>query len=447
MIRATRFGLLALAALLGACPAPAGGGGSPHPSLSGPGGPVWIVQGQSASVDLTVNRDGATGPLTVTASGLPAGVSAAPVAVPDGAATATLTLSATVSAAQGPAGATLALSGASQASAALNLFVRGPAGSLDTTFATGGVFDRQLGATYSDLTAAAALPDGSLLAAGTADSTGSTVLDALIVKFRPDGSLDPAFGAGGQRRFAAPGGLDTTILALAVEGDGKILFLRQVNAVPTAYDLTRLNPDGSVDTSYAAGGQTPGRAEVGTAAAHPAALAVAPDGWAALAGRYDQSPDFVLRGNAKADGTGSSFLAQRVFDGNAAFTAVAYDPVHGDFVVAGRSLDAPTSPAPRYLISRAGADPAHPVPDPWTQPWFALGRGSATDAAYAVTVDAQGGVIAAGISGTDAGRHPFGVARVLPTGGPDLNFGPDGTGFEQVGVDGLGARGVAVVNG
>ncbi len=65
-----------------------------------------------------------------------------------------------------------------------------------------------------------------------------------IARLNPDGSLDSS--------FVLEKGADATILAIALQPDGKILIggiFSQYNDVPRKH-LARLNPDGSLDVGF-----------------------------------------------------------------------------------------------------------------------------------------------------------------------------------------------------
>ncbi|HEX2863119.1 MAG TPA: hypothetical protein VHN99_01015, partial [Deinococcales bacterium] len=267
--------------------------------------------------------------------------------------------------------------------------------------------------------------------------------DALVVKFRRDGRLDPAFGTAGIRRLSA--GVESSGVALAVQADGKILVLRLVLAAAQHYLLTRLNADGSVDETYAAAGPTPGTALIDEGQASHAlfAVAAAPDGRAVVAGWADFMPAVGLLRAVNADGTLSGSATAALGSGGT-FTAVAYDAAHDDFVAAGPLVASPT--VHEFAFARAKLTPGGAAvdPGPWTGALAFLSPGVDTGTPFALTLDDRGRAVAAGDAG---GTRRFAIARLLPGGGPDPNFGPSGTGIVQVGLDGPGARGVIAAGG
>jgi uncharacterized delta-60 repeat protein len=89
-------------------------------------------------------------------------------------------------------------------------------------------------------------PDGKILIGGWFTQI-SGLPNARIGRLNPDGSVDPSFRTGL--------GFDDDVLSIVVQPDGKILVAGEFNyfdGEQRAY-LTRLNPDGSRDESFAAG--------------------------------------------------------------------------------------------------------------------------------------------------------------------------------------------------
>ncbi|MCC2955192.1 hypothetical protein LK542_06110 [Massilia sp. IC2-477] len=127
-------------------------------------------------------------------------------------------------------------------------------GSLDTGFGTNGVV-RVPGTPNQDYVfRVVAQDDGSVLTLGITGGVTSTNGDVTITRFRPDGSLDAAFGNGGQVRFLGRG-MGSDYASLVVK-DGKILVFGAVNDTTQGMAsalVLRLNADGSFDTSFGAG--------------------------------------------------------------------------------------------------------------------------------------------------------------------------------------------------
>jgi len=111
-----------------------------------------------------------------------------------------------------------------------------PDGSLDSTF------NPNKGAN-SSVNTIALQPDGKILIGGAFTEYDGTPRNR-IARLNPDGSLDSSFNP--------KKGANDTILAIALQPDGKILIggiFARYNDVPSKH-LARLNPDGSLDASF-----------------------------------------------------------------------------------------------------------------------------------------------------------------------------------------------------
>ncbi len=121
------------------------------------------------------------------------------------------------------------------------------------TFSAGG-HDRLFGAIFDD--------QNNLLAVGvTSNGTISPDLESIVVRIRPDGTLDPTFGTNGVfRRNLVAGGTVETARGIVIQSDGRIVVSAAVD-VPGATDareadvaLFRLTRTGTVDASFGTNG-------------------------------------------------------------------------------------------------------------------------------------------------------------------------------------------------
>lgn len=120
-----------------------------------------------------------------------------------------------------------------------------PDGSLDLTFALSA-----LGIVPTpDFYAVALLPDGKILVGGAFNLMGADGrFRYCLARLNSDGTLDEAFFAGNY----TSGGLDSTVHAILVQPDGRILIggaFTQILGSPRQR-IARLNVDGSVDTTF-----------------------------------------------------------------------------------------------------------------------------------------------------------------------------------------------------
>jgi uncharacterized delta-60 repeat protein len=146
-----------------------------------------------------------------------------------------------------------------------------PDGSLDPTFGTGGIVTTPVGGGDSEAYGVALQPDGKIVAGGVAtDSNGNS---SALVRYLPDGSLDTTFGTDGVVVVTEAG--ENGFAAIARQPDGKILGVGQSSSAVWPWattPLTRFNSDGALDSSFGNGGVSD--APTGPAAA----LALQPDG-------------------------------------------------------------------------------------------------------------------------------------------------------------------------
>jgi uncharacterized delta-60 repeat protein len=130
-------------------------------------------------------------------------------------------------------------------------------GTLDTAFGSGGQIVPPIYA-YSGVLSAALQADGKILVAGCKCGTG---YDFALVRYNADGSLDTSFGVGGiaQTDIGGWGSYYDYATAVAVQADGKIVVAGMTGTYwPTpswTSVLVRYNADGSLDTSFGAGGK------------------------------------------------------------------------------------------------------------------------------------------------------------------------------------------------
>jgi uncharacterized delta-60 repeat protein len=121
-------------------------------------------------------------------------------------------------------------------------------------------------------------PDGKIILAGSTDARGGS--DVAVARLNTDGSLDETFGQDG-KAIIDLGGSDNG-LAVALQPDGKIIVAGgTLFGAALDFGVTRLQQNGSVDTTFGKGGKSIvdfGQNEIATA------IALQPDGKIILAG-------------------------------------------------------------------------------------------------------------------------------------------------------------------
>jgi uncharacterized delta-60 repeat protein len=121
-------------------------------------------------------------------------------------------------------------------------------GSLDNSFGTDGLVDTQVAGLAASVTVQA---DGKILLAGGGEQEGSG-FDFKIIRLNQDGSLDTSFGNAGVAVLDLTGDRDMA-RDITVLADGKILVAGQSTYFGNPdFSLIRLNPDGTLDTTFGA---------------------------------------------------------------------------------------------------------------------------------------------------------------------------------------------------
>jgi uncharacterized delta-60 repeat protein len=131
----------------------------------------------------------------------------------------------------------------------------GAPGDLDPTFGTGGV-----SVTFGPQDTAHAIiqqADGKLVVAGTSAGDGRN--HVMVVRYQTDGRVDTASGPGGKVIITVGGSSGAN--ALALQPDGKLLVAGFFNASPEACGscgvlLVRYGPEGDLDPSFGNDGVT-----------------------------------------------------------------------------------------------------------------------------------------------------------------------------------------------
>ncbi len=134
--------------------------------------------------------------------------------------------------------------------------------------------------------------DSKFVVAGTASdsATRPVATDFALARYNSDGSLDPTFGIGGETSVPFSDSAAEQANALALAPDGKIIVAGsafKTFATPPDFALRRYNSDGSIDTSFGAGGAVTTDFAGGTDNAQ--ALAIQADGNVVVAGRAFRS--------------------------------------------------------------------------------------------------------------------------------------------------------------
>lgn len=314
--------------------------------------------------------------------------------------------------------------GSAQAAPATQTSSLGPRGEVTTTF----------GLKTDDVAQALAVQaDGRIVVAGY--SLGGSGADEdfrfALARYRADGTLDPKFGAGG--KVTTDFGTGSTAAAVALQQDGKIVVAGDTFNRPDAdFALARYNANGTLDSSFGAGGKT---TIPGPTADFVDAIALQPDGKIVVAGSSgspQQRDDGFALARLNADGTlDTSFgsggtLTTRFSESSDDFAwAVAVQPdgkvvaVGTDFVY---SRESPADFALARYSSSGALDPTFGSGGKVTTNF-----GATSDFANAAVLQPDGKIVAAGYTFLGrTGPSAFALARYTPDGELDPTFGVGG---------------------
>lgn len=339
-------------------------------------------------------------------------------------------------------------------------------GSLDTTFGAGGKVTTAISTSasadsffhYADTATAVVIqPDGKILVGGKT-SNGSK-LDFALVRYNANGTLDTTFGAGGKVVTAiGPGNDDLNGMALQTVIEGgtptiKIVVAGSVySGTSTDFALARYNLNGSLDTTFGAGGKVITAISPSRDTAND--LVIQPDGKIVLAGTSGGSGDFTLARYFGSDTTisngsdttiskagsldptfGASGIATAVSPSHESGNAVALQ-TDGSLIIAGSRTDGANKQD--TALARFHAEGTLDTTfgtEGFVVRSFGSGNGflgstNGDDSAYGLAIQSDGRIVTAGYAHNSA--QTFAVARFLgdapaPSGLTAATTAPEGT--------------------
>jgi uncharacterized delta-60 repeat protein len=298
-----------------------------------------------------------------------------------------------------------------------------PDGSPDPSYGSDGVVTVDVGG-EAGANAVALQPDGKIVLAGEGDA-GAMVFAAA--RLEPDGTLDRTFGAGGI--VTVPIGSAAMANAVQLQSDGKVVLGGTASIGHNEFAAARLNPDGSLDRSFGSGGTATLPA---TAAAW--AMALQPDGKIVLAGQESSFGTQVymaarlLAGGAADWSFGIAGMVGVPIGTSAYGDALALQPdgkiVLGGSAYTSTSVAAAVRLTPGGWLDRAfGSGGIATVPD-----WYGIN---------AATLQPSDGRIL--LAGTGAS-----LVRLNADGSADTTLGAGGVDLLRIGGSGDAANGIAI---
>jgi uncharacterized delta-60 repeat protein len=163
-------------------------------------------------------------------------------------------------------------------------------GTLDTTFGVGGIVQTDIGTGNNFANAIVLQPDGNIVVAGHANVNFSLdTSDIALFRYSAAGALETTFGETGQngKVVTTLGGFDNAF-SVALQPDGKIVVSGNTRTAGSAVRVAvlRYNLDGKIDTTFGTGGLVTTSATGPSTVASGNAVLVQPDGGIVVAG-YD----------------------------------------------------------------------------------------------------------------------------------------------------------------
>jgi uncharacterized delta-60 repeat protein len=165
-------------------------------------------------------------------------------------------------------------------------------GSLDATFDGDGKVSTDFAGNADQALGVSIQGDGKIVAAGVSAVSGNN--DFAVARYNTDGSLDSTFDGDGKVTTDFAGNFDRTY-GVAIQGNGRIVAAGQAFVSGTSdFALARYNTDGSLDTTFDADGKV--TTDFGGSPDEALAMAIQGDGKIVAAGRafVSATDDFAL---------------------------------------------------------------------------------------------------------------------------------------------------------
>lgn len=304
------------------------------------------------------------------------------------------------------------------------------AGTLDTSFGSGGVVTTDFTGGSDQIEDLAIQRDGRIVAVGFTRNTRTDSTDVALMRYLEDGRLDPAFGEGG--KVATDFGGTDVARAVAIQPDGKLVVVgfTTTSAPRDVFLVARYLKDGRLDTSFGTGGWT--TIDFGgniSSLAHD--VGIQPNGRIVVAGLTldtRTSYDFAIA-RLRKDGSldpsfGSGGTVNVDFAGGADF-GLALSILPGCRIVVAGSASMPGSGddyAAIRLRSDGTLDPSFGTSGRTTVDFVGV-----SDEAWGVAIQPGGKLVLAGrISRPGEIHFAFGLTRLDSEGRLDTRFGEGG---------------------
>lgn len=292
-------------------------------------------------------------------------------------------------------------------------------GTLDSVFGVGGIVKTSLRCGDEHTSAIAIQTDGRIVVAGSTNNGKAN--DFAVIRYNENGTLDPSFGKGGIAITSIHEG-DDNASGVAIQADGKIVVAGSTNNGSNFnFALIRYNPNGTLDPAFGKGGIV--TIGIRNGDDQVSALAIQPDGKIVVAG-YSNTDLALARFNQNgtldpAFGDGGKVITS-IRSGEDEASAISLQP-DGKIVVAGSSNNGLNFDfaVVRYNVNGT-LDPTFGKGGMVTT---IIREGD--DKASSVAIQADGKIVAGG-SSNNGSNFDFALIRYNPNGSLDTAFGDGG---------------------
>jgi uncharacterized delta-60 repeat protein len=311
-------------------------------------------------------------------------------------------------------------------------------GTLNTSFATSGIFNTSAGSANAFGTAVNVDASGNILVGGNDDS-GNVVL----IRLTSAGALDSTFGTGGVATLSLGSGNGGNASAIVIDANNKILVAGTAAISGTQYlYVARFNTDGTIDTTFNTTGYnaiTGSSNYVGTSIAIDQNAKIIAGGSAAgISGT-----DFLLARFNSTDGsldtsfgTSGTVITPISSTTNDQIQSIAIDSSNR-IVVAGFTLD--TNNNSSFVVARYSNAGALDTTFGAGSTGIVIQSIGVSAIAYSVLIDQSGNIVVGGNSDTN-----FALARFASNGSLDTTFGIGGIYTTLVGQFNSGSLAAAI---
>lgn len=309
-----------------------------------------------------------------------------------------------------------------------------PDGSLDSTFGNNGKVTTDFFGGFDAAHGLAIQLDGKIVAVGT------TGLDFAVARYNPNGTLDTTFGAGGLVETDFDSGIDVA-LAVAINNKRITVAGLTYNGVSSQFAVAQYLPDGTLDSLINNTGTITTSFTGGLDGAD--AVAIQPDGYIVVAGRagtawglarYDKEGELDFR-----FGNGGLVITNFAGDTNSAGAGEVLVQTDGKIIATGIAI---TGTKKDFALARYNSDGT-------LDPTF-NGTGIVTtdfvggdDSGQGAVLQPDGKIVVAGLAFVQVATQ-FALARYDSNGSLDPTFGANGKVLTDLPGVGEGANAIAL---